>query len=246
MDLKRINLLGVPVDILHPQDLEMVVLELLAKPGTKQIVFLTVWKLLRARFKGDFQECVKNADLVIPVSKSIIWGARFLKKDIPVRYNPFQVVINLMSALENHFKSIFLLGSHSQTLHIAEQNVHATFPKLQIVGRCAGYWQKSFEPDVIQAIYKSSPALVLYSDGIKEKNLWAYRRRSQFSSSIFVYYKEALGIFSKRVKRISERTFERGHEIFHEVLRNPLKIFLLLPFLYYIILLVWFRLLKKS
>ena len=80
MSVQRISLIGVPVDVVPPEDLEMTVLELLARPGTKQIVFLSVWDLLRARHKGEFQNCVRNADLVIPVSKSILSGASFLKK----------------------------------------------------------------------------------------------------------------------------------------------------------------------
>ena len=49
----------------EPQNLEAAVLELLAKPGTKQIVFLSVWDLLKARRKGDFAECVNNAPALI-------------------------------------------------------------------------------------------------------------------------------------------------------------------------------------
>ena len=44
MAFQRINLIGVPVDIIKIQDLELSVLELLSKPGTKQIVFLSVWE----------------------------------------------------------------------------------------------------------------------------------------------------------------------------------------------------------
>ena len=49
--LKRINLLGVPVDVCNPGDMDEVILEILAKPGTKQIVFLSVWDLLKGRKK---------------------------------------------------------------------------------------------------------------------------------------------------------------------------------------------------
>ena len=245
MSVQRISLIGVPVDVVPPEDLEMTVLELLARPGTKQIVFLSVWDLLRARHKGEFQNCVRNADLVIPVSKSILSGASFLKKSVPVRYNPFDAVIHIMSVLDAHFKSLYLLGSRSQTLHSAARNVAATFPNLRIVGKYAGYYQKSVEGDVIKAIYKACPSLVLVSDGMKNKACWAYKRRNQFSSSIFIYYKEVMGIFSKRIKRIDEKTFERGHEIYHEIIRNPLKIFLIFPYMWYILVLVWYRLLKK-
>ena len=64
MAIERINLIGVPIDVCAPENLEAAILELLAKPGTKQIIFLSVWDLLKARRKNDFSECVKNADLV--------------------------------------------------------------------------------------------------------------------------------------------------------------------------------------
>ncbi len=245
MGIQRITVAGVPVDVCRPENLEDEILELLANPGTKQIVFLSVWGLLKARRRGDYAECVKNADLVIPVSKSILSGARFLKKAVPVRYNPFSAVIQILSILESHYKSVYLLGSRSQALRTAENNVRDTFPGLQIVGRFHGYYAKAAEADVIQAIYKASPSLVLISDGIKEKDCWVYRRRNQFASSIFLYYKDAIGIFSKRIRRVDEKVFERGHEIFSEILHNPLKIFLIFPYLWYIMILVWCRLFKK-
>ena len=102
------------------------------------------------------------------------------------------------------------------------------------------------ESDIVQAIYKSSPSLTLVSDGIREKNLWSYHRRNSFSNSIFLYYRDAFGIFSDRIKRVSEKTFEKGHEIWTEILHNPLKLFLLFPFLKYGILLVWYRLFRKD
>lgn len=245
MGIQRIKVLDVPVDILRPENLEIEILELLAKPGTKQIVFLSIWDLLRARHRGEFQDCINNADLIIPISKSIIKGTSFLKKEIPVRYNPFSAVINILSILDSHFKTLYLLGSRGQTLHSAEKNLRDTYPNLRIVGRYVGYYPKNMENDIVQSIYKSSPSLVIVSDGIKDKNCWSYKRRNQFSSSIFIYYKEAFGIFSKRIKRVDEKTFERGHEIYHEVVRNPFKIFLILPFLKYVLTLLVYKILKK-
>lgn len=246
MSIQRINLLGVPVDICNPENLENEILEILAKPGTKQIIFLSVWDLLKARGKNDFAECVNNADLVIPISKSILRTAKFLKKPVPVRYNPFSAVIQILSIMESHFKSLYLLGSHNKTLYKAEKNLRDTFPALKIVGRYVGYYQRNVEDDIVEAIFKAQPSLVLLSDGIKEKNCWAYRRRNRFSSSIFIYYKDAFGIFSERSRRIKEDTFNKGHEIFVEILHNPLKIFLIIPFIGFILISVWYKLFKKT
>ena len=245
MSIERISLIGVPVDICYPENLEAELLEILAKPGTKQIVFLSIWDLLKARRKGDFAEAIKSASLILPISKSIIKGAKFLKKNIPVRYNPFKAVIQILTILDSHYKSLYMLGSHGKTLHKAEANVHDTFPGLKIVGRYVGYYPKPVEDDIVEAIFKAQPSLVLLSDGIKEKNCWAYRRRNRFSSSIFLYYHDAFGIFSERVKRIKEKTFDKGNEIFVEIAHNPFKIFLFFPYLKYIVILTWHRLFKK-
>lgn len=246
MAVQRIKLLGVPVDILPPQDMETEILELLAKPGTKQIVFMSVWDLLKARRKNDYAQCVREADLVLPVSKSILRGARFLKKDVPVRYNQFTAVISILSVLENHYKSLYLLGGRKKALMAAERNVRSTFPGLQIVGRYVGYYPKAVENDIVQAIFKASPSLALVSDGIREKDCWSYTRRNRFSSSIFLYYRDGIGIFSERIKRVKEKTFERGLEIWSEILHNPLKLFLIFPYIYYIVCLLWYKLFKRN
>ena len=75
MSINRISLLGVPVDICQPENLEKEVMEILARPGTKQIVFLSIWDLIKARKKGDFADCIKSADLILPISKSILRAA---------------------------------------------------------------------------------------------------------------------------------------------------------------------------
>ncbi len=245
MARQRIEILGVPVDIIQPQDMENEILEFLAKPGTKQIVFLNVWQLLKARGNNDFARCVKNADLVIPISKSILKGAKFLKLNVPVRYNPFNGLINIMTILENHYKSLYIMGGRKKTIMAACRNVQSTFPHLQIVGRYVGYYPKAVENDIVEAIYKASPSLVLVSEGIQEKDCWSYNRRNRFASSIFIYYKDAVGIFSERINRVDEKIFNKGLEVWPEIIKNPLKIFYIFPYMWYKLLLISARLRKK-
>lgn len=246
MAIQRINLIGVPIDICAPENLESEVMEIMAKPGTKQIVLLSIWDLLKARHNEDFAECLKNASLILPISKSILKACKFLKKDIPVRYNPFTAAIQILSIMDSHYKSLYLLGSTKKTLQKAEFNLRDTFPQLKIIGRYVGYYSKNAEEGIIEAIFKSQPDLVLVSEGVPEKVCWAYHRRNSFSSSIFLYYKDAFGIFSERIKRVKEKTFDKGHEIFVEIAHNPFKIFLIFPFLWFILVIVWYRLFKKT
>jgi N-acetylglucosaminyldiphosphoundecaprenol N-acetyl-beta-D-mannosaminyltransferase len=233
------------VDIIPPDAFELTINELLQKPGPKQILFLSVWDLLRARGKNDFAAAVKSADLVIPISKSIIKGAAFLKQPVPERYNPFEAVISILCTLDTQNRSFYLLGGKKQVLMEAERNVRSTFPELRIVGRYAGYYPKSIESDVIAAIRKASPSVVLLSEGIPDKKNWFYRRRSHFTTSIFLYYSEAIGIFSKTAKRVSNKKFDKGLEIWTEIFRNPFKLLLIFPYVRYVLLLLLYRLQHK-
>lgn len=245
--MKRIELLGVPIDIINPEELQGEIMRILDKPGHKQIVFLTIWDLLKARnTKKDFNDALRAADLVLPVSKSILKGARFLKMPLPVRYNPFMTVIQILNTLDQHYKSLYLLGGHKKTVQTAERHVRDTFHQLRIVGRYVGYFPRTSEDDVVQAIYKASPSLVIVGDGIKEKNLWSYHRRDKFSSSIFLYYRDCMGIFAGRIRKVSEKSFESGNEIWSEIVHSPLRIFLIFPYLQYKILLLFYRLFRKD
>lgn len=245
MAFEKVEILGVPISIVGPEKTEEAVLELLAMSGMRQVMFLSVWDLLKARGKGDYAECVRSADVVLPVSKSILWAAEFLKKAKPVRHNPFTFLIDFLSVLEKRGKSVYLLGGYQKSLFKAHARLRSTYPNLHIVGKYPGYFQRQMEADVCEAIYKCSPSLVLVSEGLKEKDLWAFRRKHKFTAGIFMYYNDAVGIFSERKKKLDEKTFEKGREVFSEIARNPLKIFLVFPFAYFVLLAVWHRLFVK-
>ena len=246
MSVQRIEILGVPVDVCQKPDLEQKILELMEKQGSSQILFLSIWDLMKARGKNDFAECVRNADLILPVSKSILSGAKFLKKTVPARYNPFEATISILGILESRYKSFYMLGGRKKALVEAEKNVKKTFKTLRVVGRYVGYYKSAAEEGVISAIRKASPSLVLLGDGVKNRECWPYLNREKFTTSMFLYYRDAIGIFGRRIKRVDPRTFEKGREIWGEVVRNPLRLFLIFPYAWYIIMLVWTRLFRKE
>ncbi|MGL4985634.1 MAG: WecB/TagA/CpsF family glycosyltransferase [Treponemataceae bacterium] len=244
MAKERITLFNIPIDVLPLEDFEMEVISLLDKGGQKQIVLLSVWNLLFARINSDYAACLKEADLILPVSKSIISGAVFLKKTAPIRYNPFTAIILLLGVLDDHYKSLYLLGGRRSTLREVEKNIHSTFPNLQIVGRFIGHYHKHMEKDVVSAISKATPSLVLLSAGVSGKDRWIHQRKSNFSSSIFLWNKDIMAIFAKQKKRVSNKTFDKGLEIWEEVFFNPLKVFLIIPFIWYLLSLLWYKLFK--
>lgn len=242
----RVNLVSVPVDVVHPAELEKEIMQLVEKGEQTQICFVSIWDILKARKNKEYMNCLKDSALILPISKSILRGVSFLTHQTMYRYNPFSAVINILGSLEKHYKSLYLLGGRKDSLMNAERNLRSTFPGLQIVGRYVGYYPKYVESDVISAIYKASPTLLLFCDGLNGNMCWAYRRRKQISSSIALYSKDLFKIFSKQKKRVSTKVFDKGLEIWVEILKNPFKLFLIFPYMWYLLLLLWYKCFRRN
>ncbi|MEL3906045.1 MAG: WecB/TagA/CpsF family glycosyltransferase [Treponema sp.] len=246
MAITRINLLTVPLDILPDEDIEQTVMGLLEKPGTQHIVFLTVWDLLKARRNTEFRAMIDQAALCLPLSKSLLRAARFLKLPVPVRRDSFDMIIRVLNVIDSHYKSLYLLGGRAQSLLEAERNVRITFPGISIVGRFNGFYRKTMEADIILSIVKAHPALLLIANGIPGDSLWVYRNREKLPAGIVIHNNDIIDIFSKRKKRISDSAFRKGCEIWPQILRNPFKIFSFFRYLLFLLIVVFYRLFRKN
>ena len=238
-------LLTVPVDILAPDQLGPRVYELLSSGKEQNIVLLSVWDLLRARRNREYRSYITKAALVIPISKSIVSGISFLSGKKAFRYMPFEFAISLLGILEKREFSTYLLGSKKKTLLRAEKNIHQTFPRLHIVGRYAGYFKRQEEAILTQAIRKASPSLLLAGKGVRGEERWIARNNTILGSGLRMWCSDLFDVFAERKKHPSRATFENGLEWIGYCFQNPLKFLRVFPFIYYKMLLLFYKLFVK-
>jgi N-acetylglucosaminyldiphosphoundecaprenol N-acetyl-beta-D-mannosaminyltransferase len=212
----------------------------------KNIVLLSLWDLLRARRNGEYRSFVLKAALVIPISKSLIRGARFLTGKTPVRYMPFDFVIRLLTILEAREYSLYLLGGKPRILGKSEKNIRQTFPQLRVVGRYTGSFKRNEELTLLQAIRKASPSLLLVGKGVHGGERWIARNNAMLNSGLRLWCSDLFAVFAERKKRPSQAVFDRGLEGIGYCFQNPLRFFRIFPYFYYKLLLVVYRLFKRS
>ena len=242
---ERVKLLKVPVDIVAPDQLGHLVYELLAAGTGQNIVLLSLWDLLRARGNNEYRNYVLNAALVIPISKSIVSGVRFLTGKKPVRYMPFDFVINLLTILESREQSSYLLGGKKRVLLKTEKNIRQTFPRLRIVGRFSGAFKRQEETTVIEAIRKASPSLLLVGKGIRGGERWIAKNGAVLGRGLRLWCSDLFDVFAERKKHPSRATFDHGLEWVGYCFQNPFKFLRIFPFLYYNLLLLIYKLFVK-
>ncbi len=244
MAVTRIHLLNIPIDVLPEEDIEKTVVELLEKDTPQHILFFSIWDVLKARRNAEYRAIAENAALCLPISKSLLRAARFLKLPIPIRRDPFNVVIRILSSIDAHYKSVYLLGGHPQHLADAEANVRTTFPHAQIVGRFNGFYHKNLERDILLSIVKAHPSVVIAGSGLPGGVRWIHRHRAQLPASIFIYNKDIIDIFAKRKKRISDAAFRKGHEFMPQLLKNPLKILYIFRYFWFLLVVLFYRIFR--
>jgi len=242
---KRVNFLKVPVDIVAPDQLGPLAFRLLSEGKEHNIVLLSVWDLLRARRNAEYREYVHNAALVIPISKSIVSGIRFLLKEQAVRYMPFDFVINLLTALESYEFSSYLLGGKKNILLKIEKNIRETFPNLRIVGRFHGSFRRHEEATIIEAIRKASPSLLLVAKGVRGGERWIARNGSKLGRGMRLWCSDLFDVFAERKRHPSKAVFDLGLEWIGYCLHNPVKILRFFLYMYYNFLLVIYKIFKK-
>jgi N-acetylglucosaminyldiphosphoundecaprenol N-acetyl-beta-D-mannosaminyltransferase len=240
--------LKVPIDIVPPEELPGIIYNLLRRrkksaafQNGMDIVLLSLWDLLRARKNNEYLEYLLNAALVIPISKSIVSGVKFLDGKNLIRYMPFKFVITVLTVLEKLGHSLYLFGGSGKVLKKAEKNIRSTFPNLKIVGRCEGTVKKQEEAAVIEAIRKASPSLLLTGKGRRDKELWLHRNASLLGPGLRLWCSDLLDVFAEKTRRPSDAAFEKGLEGIAFCFRNPLKLFRIFPFLGYSFLLLYYK-----
>jgi N-acetylglucosaminyldiphosphoundecaprenol N-acetyl-beta-D-mannosaminyltransferase len=246
VERQTVRLLNVPIDIIAPEQLSEYVYELLKDKKEHNIVLLSLWDLLRARRNSDYRYYIQRASLVIPISKSLISGIKFLTGKKAYRYMPFDFIVSVLTILETREFSCYLIGGKTRIILKTEKNIRQTFPRLRIVGRFPGYFKRHDEPTIIKAIKKASPSLLLVGKGVRGREKWIAKNNLALGDGMRLWCSDIFEVFAEKKKHPSRSVFDHGLEWIGYTFQKPYKFFRLFPYMYYKILLIVYKLFKKD
>jgi N-acetylglucosaminyldiphosphoundecaprenol N-acetyl-beta-D-mannosaminyltransferase len=230
-----------------PQEqLPDVILNILNAKTGGNIVLLSLWDLLRARRNGEYRNYVTGASLVIPISRSLVGGARFLTGKTPIRYMPFDFVVNVLAILERREFSAYLLGGKPRILKRTEKNIRQTFPHLRIVGRFPGGFKRQDVSTLLQAIRKASPSLLLVGKGVKGGERWIARNNAHLTAGLRLWCSDLFDVFAERKRRPSRGVFDRGFEWIGFCFQNPFRFFRVFAYIRFKFLLLIYKVFKLA
>jgi len=242
--VRRIKVLDVPVDSVDPDMAGKMIEELLSDSHANQIVFLSLRGLLRARRDTELMRCLRDAALVLPTSLPVVRGAGFLAKGRLSLFNPFEFIIRILSVVEKCKGSVYLLGSRKSLLETAEENLLGSFHGIRVVGRFYGFFPRTLEGDIVTAIKKSSPSLLLVGTGVPGRERWLLRHKKDLNAGISLWAGNCFEVFAGKEKQVSRRLHSMGLGALSGIGRRPWRIAMIFPYFRYLLLLLVYRIFR--
>lgn len=194
--VKRVTLFGLPIDIINDDNFEQTINKIQTSPKQEQIKLLSYRDLISTLFSREKKIRLKSCALVVPTSLRINKAINFLHKTSPKLYNQFNFTIRLMGHIESQRGTVYLIGGAKKDTIISESNLKASFPGIRFIGRFKGRFKKNQETNLIEAVRKASPSLLLTGKGIKSKDKWLYKNKEQLSRGLSIYSDECFYIFA--------------------------------------------------
>ncbi len=243
--VKRIHVLGLPLDVVDSEHLQEAIESLYSLQDHRSIILLDFNSFMRSRFSSERRAALDKAALVLPVAPILAGAARFLKKDVPSVWRPYSFIIRLLGILELKNRSVYLLGSSMKGVRQAESTLKKSFPGLQIVGRYSASFPAGMESNIITAVKKSSPSLLLSGKGLKGKWLWLSRKSGNFAPGLSIYEKHCFNVFSGKRSKPNENPAARFLGRFLLAFILPWRLLRIFSYLLFYFMLLVDRLKKK-
>lgn len=224
MIIKRIELLGVPVDCVS-MDTALDWAETMIK-GDHPCTILAVnpEKVMRAQQDSELLDQLRSADLLIPDGIGVVLAARLLGLGLTERVPGSELMPNLCRRAASNGYSTFLFGASKEVNQHAVQVLRDRYPGIRIVGSQHGYVKEEEMPSLISLINECQPDLLFVALGSPQQELWMARYLPQLKVKVCQGVGGTFDVIAGRVRRAPKCFQSLNLEWFYRLASNPSRI----------------------
>ena len=234
-DANIVNVLGIGIDNMTSTQAVARVLNMIKDGGVYHVVPLNPYKLMRAKSNIELNAIINKADVHLPSGGGLLWAAKKLKKPLKEQILLLSFMMDIVRISEIKEYPIFIVGGKPEIAEMAFFNIRKSFPKIRIVGRHGGYFNKEREEAVIEAMRKSEARIFFVGLGFPKEDRWIQKIRKEFNNGVFISVGGSIDIISGAVKKAPAYFMERGLDWFYRIISRPWRIGRLIRTLFFFI-----------
>ena len=224
-EAKRMNILGVPVDMVSNAGAMELFRGIFDMPGCSLIVTPNSEIVLNASSDAALKSLIGGAELIIPDGVGLVYASRILKNPLEERVTGFDFLSDILAYLQENGKSAFLLGSKPGVAESAAENMKLKYPGLVIAGTHHGYFSDGDESGIVCDINDSGAEFLCAALGSPKQEKFIHKYREEF-----INVRAAMGVggcldvWSGALKRAPAFYQRHGLEWLYRLFQEPKRI----------------------
>lgn len=182
MNLRRVEVLGVPVDLVDMAGAVAVAEKLLHGERPAAVIAVNPEKVMKARREPRLLEALRAAGLLIPDGIGVVLAARLLGLGRSERVPGSELMPRLCELAAGKGYRVFLYGARPEVNDRAAEVLASRYPGLQIVGRAHGYLDPEESEALPARINESDAQIVFVALGSPHQEYWIHRNLGALTS----------------------------------------------------------------
>lgn len=221
MPFDRVDVLGVPVDVVTEEGVLTVVRDRVERRNPARIVTVNAEFVMLARRDPVFASILQEADIATPDGAGVVWAMRRAgaRQDRRVGGSDLLWSISEQAARLNH--SIFLLGAAEGVAELAGEVLAARYPGLRIAGAHAGSPSRAEEASIVDLIRCSKADILFVAFGAPAQDIWIARNLSGTGASVAIGVGGSFDYAAGRARRAPRWMRDRGLDWLWRLIQQP-------------------------
>jgi len=181
--IKRINILGIPIDILKFNDALKKINHFIQSSKYHQVATVNPEFIIEAQKNKKFKKVLLNTSLSTVDGHGILFALWFLKN---IKLWPSVTGVDLFWAIaklaEDKKYKIFLLGGGPGIAKRTAKRIKIVHPQINIVGTYPGSTKET--KHIIKMINKAQPNILFVAWGAPKQEVWIYDNSHKFKNPL--------------------------------------------------------------
>ncbi len=217
----KIKLLDIEIDNMKMSDaVDWIITHAKCDPG-RQVAFVNPDCFNISFNHPDYKKLLQTRDKVFGDGIGIHYACKMLNLQMRDNVNGTDMFPYLCQGAEENGLSVYFLGGRSEVVSTMVDKVLQTYPRLMIAGSHHGYYSPEEEPEIIEAINRSSANILFVAFGAPRQELWIDKNLPALKVGVAIGVGGLFDFVSERIPRAPRWMREIGLEWVYRLMQEP-------------------------
>jgi N-acetylglucosaminyldiphosphoundecaprenol N-acetyl-beta-D-mannosaminyltransferase len=223
----KVNILGINIDNINPQQFIEKIEELVSKKECTYVCFSNVHTIVTSQTDTELSKITNQSAIVAPDGMPVVWTAKLLgAKQIEKCSGP-DMMEEIFKLSDRKAYSHYFYGGTNDTLLKLKEKLIDKYPNIKIVGMYSPPFRpltKEEDEMIIRQINEANPDFIWVGLGAPKQEKWMAEHCSLIDRGILLGVGAAFNFYAGTVKRAPKWMQDAGLEWFYRLIKEPKRL----------------------